>query len=637
MGGDQLDFLIEKEGESLLNVVADQFAQGVILLDKEGKIIVYNEQARKIFGIDPRVGPGHPPGQILPGDMVIIVNSSLSTDDGNLKAEDLQALGIHNYKLQKEDAFLAVGEYRFNTKGLCKINSQSLAKKMILKTKWKNKDISAEIDQKAGQMFIKVNGTSYPFNFRVSAGHLVVLDGISGEVKFYQARGYTARGEDIRNLLMGKPFLAKGPQVPVPNLKGHSILDFHPNNEEIRQLLDYLERQSHFSSLVEYDINGVPVKCKVQTLSVQGKITTGLLLIEDISKLKDLYIQRDRALATVRRLENRLSTSYQKPPLFQKIVGKNPNLLQVIQMAERASYSNSTVLLLGESGTGKGLFAKAIHGNSARKDKPFIQVNCAAIPDTLLESELFGYQEGAFTGAKKSGKAGKFELANLGTLFLDEIGDMSLPLQAKLLHVLQDKVIHRLGSVDSTTLDVRIIAATNKNLEKAINSGLFRKDLFYRLNIIPILVPPLRKRRDDVAELIDYLLPLLAERVGKSPEISLSDEALRLLEEYDWPGNIRELENVLERCINLAEGAIIFSHNLPSEFHQNFEQEEELVPETDLALERYASDAEKRAIVNVLKQTNGNKTKAAAALNIARSTLYNKIERYQIKDNDYQK
>ena len=277
-------------------------------------------------------------------------------------------------------------------------------------------------------------------------------------------------------------------------------------------------------------------------------------------------------------------------------------------MAEKGALSDSSILLLGESGTGKELFAHAIHQESVRAAKPFIKVNCAAIPHELLESELFGYEEGAFTGALKGGKTGKFETADGGTLFLDEIGDMPMSMQSKLLRVLQEKEIEKIGAQYPLIVDVRIIAATNKNLEELVEQGNFRADLFYRLNVFSIKIPSLCERPHDIDVLTPYLLEKICRRMGKYVE-NISREAIRKLNKYTWPGNIRELENVLERAVNLiGKEGIIESKHLPEKISGEVTDDE--VTSLKISLEKSERAAIEKAMIN----SKGNKTKAARLL-----------------------
>lgn len=294
-----------------------------------------------------------------------------------------------------------------------------------------------------------------------------------------------------------------------------------------------------------------------------------------------------------------------------------------------AAQSVSTVLITGESGTGKELFARAIHNHSKRAEYPFIAVNCAAIPDNLLESELFGYEEGAFTGARKGGKLGMFEIAHKGSLFLDEIGDMSLHLQSKLLRVLQEKEVNKIGAKSNIEIDVRIIAATNKDLESMVKEGTFREDLYYRLNVIPIKLPSLSQRKGDIPLLIDYMIREYSVKLEKNVE-GIDEVALDRMQKYGWPGNVRELQNSIEYSVNMAQGSEITVDVLPKsilEYEEKFEEDETSAIET-------LEDLEKREIQKALKRYGvykKDKELAAKALGISRATLYRKIEKYGIK------
>ncbi len=318
---------------------------------------------------------------------------------------------------------------------------------------------------------------------------------------------------------------------------------------------------------------------------------------------------------------------------FPTIIGKSAHMQEITANIQKVAPTNATVLLHGESGTGKELFARAVHCLSQRKNGPFIAINSAAIPKELLESELFGYERGAFTGADAR-KLGKLELADKGTVFLDEIGDMDLALQAKVLRVLQDQVIERVGGNKPIKIDVRIIAATNKNIEKAVEEKLFRDDLYYRLNVFPITIPPLRDRREDIKMLAQHFLNKFSAEVRKGP-LSVSDEAMDILTKYRWKGNVRELENVMERAVIHADGGTIRSQDLGISESNIRETLAENVP-MDGPLQAVAEAAvritESRRIRQVLRQTNGNKTRAAEILQVSYKTLLTKIKDYHLEE-----
>jgi len=304
---------------------------------------------------------------------------------------------------------------------------------------------------------------------------------------------------------------------------------------------------------------------------------------------------------------------------YDEIIGKSDAMQDIFDLISRVAPTDSTVLITGESGTGKELVAQAIHGNSPRCYMPFIAVSCGALPDSLLESELFGYEKGAFTGAEYT-KKGRFEMADNGTLFLDEIGDISLKTQVDLLRVLQEKKFSRLGGQELTEADVRILAATNQDLSQAIKENRFREDLFYRLNVISIHVPPLRERKEDIPMLAETFVERFCLEMNKEV-VKIAPSALRLLMGYHWPGNVRELENVIERAIVIGQGKEIISDDLP--FHQK-----ELRPET---LPSSLKKMEEIHIKRILIENDWNISRAARELDIDRQTLYNKLEKYKIE------
>lgn len=312
---------------------------------------------------------------------------------------------------------------------------------------------------------------------------------------------------------------------------------------------------------------------------------------------------------------------------FDTLAGKSVSFTEVIEFAKKVSKGESSILITGDSGTGKELIAEAIHNASRRADAPFVKINCGAIPPELFESEMFGYDEGAFTGARKSGQKGKFEVADGGTILLDEIGDMPLFMQVKLLRVLQEREIVRVGSNEVKKIDVRIIAATNKNLQKLIDEGTFREDLFYRLNVLNIRMPSLRERKGDISILADALRRKLCSKYNIYSE-GISKEALEYLEMYNWPGNVRELENVIERAINLLNDETIIT---PVHLPEKIIYAEKKYSIKSNRLSEVSAMAEKETIERVLHVTMGNKKEAAGFLGISRQALYKKIKKMGIK------
>lgn len=354
---------------------------------------------------------------------------------------------------------------------------------------------------------------------------------------------------------------------------------------------------------------------------VENTIIGGVVVFQHLTDVMKLMDDLHRSTYLIENLSEKLGQVTTSKYSFQDILGSSEGINKCINLSERAARSNSTVLLLGESGTGKELFAHAIHHASPRREKPFIKVNCAAIPENLLESEFFGYCKGAFTGAIKS-RIGKFELANGGTIFLDEIGDMSLHLQGKILRVLQEMEFEKVGGNQTIQVDVRVIAATNRNLKDLVSKNEFREDLFYRLNVVEIIIPPLRDHKEDLLMLCNNLIMKLNRKLGKKLK-GLSSDAEKALCNYDWPGNVRELENVIERVMVTVDDEIINKNNLiqhVSQLKDLQEKDFDLIP-IDLMEQKMI----KKALM-IFGNTVEGKKKAAQTLNISLATLYNKLK-----------
>lgn len=455
-------------------------------------------------------------------------------------------------------------------------------------------------------------------------------------------------------------------------------IDYDPRNMDISKVLDFFSNDV-FDSLKKSNKHS-------STFYSESANVRGIYNINKIYYKKDLkgfvidFVDRKDAI----RNYNKMNTDYRMT--VDDIIGESESIIRVKKNALKAAESSSTILITGESGTGKEMFARAIHFHSSRGDRPFITINCAAIPEELLESELFGYEEGAFTGAKKGGKLGMFERANKGTIFLDEIGDMSIHLQAKLLRVLQEKEIQKVGGKSGVKVDVRIISATNKNLPELVENGMFREDLYYRLNVLPIELPSLKERKGDIPLLVDYMVKVYSKKLDKNIS-GVSEEVLNMLEEYNWPGNIRELQNVIEFCINMTSGNIINDINIlrnrfrieeenlkisrnsihsKKTFNNNFlDKECSICPKDNLDTERSLvnnnivcscsiinkdtevdnkkksdkpvflklDDIEKNEIKKALdyyKPYKNDKDKVAEVLGISKATLYRKIKKYNL-------
>jgi PAS domain S-box-containing protein len=368
-------------------------------------------------------------------------------------------------------------------------------------------------------------------------------------------------------------------------------------------------------------VQRIPIKKDGKVIAVFGQVM--FKNARDVSKLaRKLAMLESKVQFYERELIALRSTRY----TMDSIVGASRAIQDLRKEALRAAATNLPVLISGESGTGKELFSQAIHHASPRRLHPFVRINCAAIPRDLMESELFGYDEGAFTGALSKGKPGKFELARHGTVFLDEIGDLPLDMQPKLLRVLEEKALERVGGTNVISVDFRLIAATNQNLEEMVAHGRFRRDLFYRLNVIPLNVPPLRERREDIMPLARLILREILKETTDG-EIEIDQQAETILRNYDWPGNVRELSNVLERIISSLEGKTIFARHVP--MHLCGKPKGTAFPQA-LMLKEAMHRAEQEAIRHALAASKGNKAQAAKLLGIHRTLLYKKMRKHGI-------
>lgn len=342
-----------------------------------------------------------------------------------------------------------------------------------------------------------------------------------------------------------------------------------------------------------------------------------------------LRVKVKKALDVIQtRAENKYLRQEQMKKTSNMLIGKSPSIQKIQQQIEKAAPSDSTILITGESGTGKDLLSRAVHQLSYRSNKPFVKVDCSSLNENLLESELFGHERGAFTGAHQR-KQGRFELADGGTIFLDEIGEIPQPVQLKLLRVLQDRSFERVGGTKTIHIDVRVIGATNKNLQDQITQGNFREDLFYRLNIVPIELPPLRKRKKDIPDLIDFFLQKYNNKTGN--QLAISEKAMSAFTNYSWPGNIRELQNIVERMTVMVSGGKIELEDIPLEIQNNVIIDSGVSSMEEVGLQESLEKLEKTLIIQALDQTGGVKTKAAEKLGVKTSALYYKLEKYGIE------
>ena len=410
------------------------------------------------------------------------------------------------------------------------------------------------------------------------------------------------------------------------NPTGGRILNVNPQDAVGRHIQEIVDFKPVVLKVLETGQGYTDKEFFIETRrGVLHFIKTAIPLRDATGKLEGV-VDIFREIKQVRKLVNRMVGATAMFS-FEDIVGESPCMLEIKRLAKIAANSMATVLIQGESGTGKEMVAQAIHKTSCRREGPFVAINCGALPRDLVESELFGYEDGAFTGARSGGRPGKFELAQGGSIFLDEIGEMSLDVQVKILRVLQEKRILRVGGTRYMDVDVRVIAATNRDLMGAVAEGRFRQDLYYRLNVLPINVPPLRERREDIERLARFFMEKTCEQLGV-PLKEISPDAIEKLRAHDWPGNARELENVIERAAHFCEGPCINEQHLPATMQPKAAQ-----VQNDGGSLR---DMERRTIEETLLKTRGNVSLSAKMLGVGRNTLYGKIREYQIevkKDN----
>lgn len=458
-------------------------------------------------------------------------------------------------------------------------------------------------------------------------GCIAILDNQGEQLHFDELRA--RRGFDLRKSVELKYREARTLRLPD-----------HPTVRELLEEGQTLKLEDSRSSpiaryLFSQVIKGksalvVPITVKEKVLGIIALVWVNetakfseydVQILDGISSQIAIALEKDRLAAEVIRLKRELNDAR----AGERIIGSSPRIRRAIEMALSVADSNTTVLLQGESGTGKELIASLLQFNSRRAPRPFVKINCGAIPQALLETELFGHERGAFTDAR-SRRIGRFEEANGGTLFLDEIGEMSLAAQVSLLRVLQDGEFTRVGGNEVIKTDVRVIAATNKDLEKEIEEGRFRRDLFYRLNVYPILLPALRDRADDIEQLVAYFIERFQQKSGKRVA-GISDQALRILKTYPWPGNVRELENCVERAVIVAAGRVINDQDLPETIRAQAMPDQ--ATNIQLSVPVKMEEVEQMIITQTLLYTGGDKAKAARLLGIGRKTLYRKLELYK--------
>jgi transcriptional regulator with PAS, ATPase and Fis domain len=598
--------------------IIESLSTGLLFISKDHKIQMVNTLARKTLGTFHRGPYYHEEGQIEAGDIVLLAVTDLGGDDGGLVPADLELLGIKNNDIRYGDALLVSARYRSKKKPLYQYYRKDTIKDSVeLKDKYQSLELSCSIDFEKRLVSIQVNEKNFQISYFQSLGSIVVIDPLTLTVKFFQSLGYSYKKETIKHLLHGKHFLAKR-EGPTIDLQGMQLEDFFGPCTFIEDVDRILFGELAHVKDTFYEIHNRHLLCSIMPVMEGGEIKGATVELTESSTLPGLLSARNKL---IRLLEEKIyptaSGESSKDDKYRFIHGHSTKMKEIQFLTKKASQVHSTVLITGENGTGKTMAAREIHALRA-SNTPFIEFNCASIPQSLFESELFGYLPGSFTGALATGKKGYLQAAQGGTIFLDEITEIPPSIQVKLLHVLQDKRFYSIGSNTPIELNARIIAATNSDIQKEIRTGRLREDLYYRLNVFSIHIPPLRERREDLHTLIQAIMSRIQNNYGLEKK-ELSSSVLDLFMSYDWPGNIRELENVLERAMLVCETQMIFPE------HVSLSKQE-----AHYTLKDVRDIAEKKAIQDCLLMTK-NKSELAELLGISRTTLYEKLVYYDLK------
>lgn len=598
----QVDNLLQDNVITAENVYSN-IESGLLVVDNQHTIIIYNTEAEHLFGIPAREVLGRKVTEVFPDSRLPEVVDTKEPILGYTREIGKSTIVVNTTPIIENDEIKGAISTFEDVSRLVQIS-------------WEFEEVK-ELKERYLQILEAVQDGICVFD---REGTVTYINGSYNEIT----------GENIS--------------------EGDNIHEISPNGSRMR----VLEKGQKIMGEISQKKNGKSVVANIVPIIVNQQITGGISVVKNLSEIEELIDRISHLSAKTEYLEEELHRRKKLNPAFNRIVGVSNKLYDAMKLAAKTADNNFNVLIRGESGTGKELIAEAIHYSSERVTQPFIRVNCAAIPENLLESEMFGHVKGAYTGAIKT-KIGKFELADKGTIFLDEIGELDKSMQAKMLRVIQKKEFQRVGDDRTITVDARIIAATNRNLEELVENGEFREDLYYRLNVIPIWLPPLRERREDIPVLSEYFLNKIAEELGCEPK-KLSGEAMDALIHYSWPGNIRELENVMERINILADGREVQKEDLPHYISENYhtsvndEVPSEAVTENglyDAGLSLGKTSAEEivtgndeimpweyyeREIIRKALKKYGSYNAAGKALGLTHKTVAAKARKYHIEE-----
>ncbi len=598
----QVDNLLQDNVITAENVYSN-IESGLLVVDNQHTIIIYNTEAEHLFGIPAREVLGRKVTEVFPDSRLPEVVDTKEPILGYTREIGKSTIVVNTTPIIENDEIKGAISTFEDVSRLVQIS-------------WEFEEVK-ELKERYLQILEAVQDGICVFD---REGTVTYINGSYNEIT----------GENIS--------------------EGDNIHEISPNGSRMR----VLEKGQKIMGEISQKKNGKSVVANIVPIIVNQQITGGISVVKNLSEIEELIDRISHLSAKTEYLEEELHRRKKLNPAFNRMVGVSNKLYDAMKLAAKTADNNFNVLIRGESGTGKELIAEAIHYSSERATQPFIRVNCAAIPENLLESEMFGHVKGAYTGAIKT-KIGKFELADKGTIFLDEIGELDKSMQAKMLRVIQKKEFQRVGDDRTITVDARIIAATNRNLEELVENGEFREDLYYRLNVIPIWLPPLRERREDIPVLSEYFLNKIAEELGCEPK-QLSGEAMDALIHYSWPGNIRELENVMERINILADGREVQKEDLPHYISENYhtsvndEVPSEAVTENglyDAGLSLGKTSAEEivtgndeimpweyyeREIIRKALKKYGSYNAAGKALGLTHKTVAAKARKYHIEE-----